>query len=163
MSGCLLRGGSLRGPLPIGERTEAKPESAEAEEAREGEGGERGAHEKRSEGARRSLASCQRQYRGQRGRPEPPSRIVTIRHNPGSEIGRGELLKVEEKGLDGGRGEPSGELLEEEGEARGGEAELLGSIEEESTLIRGEHERGPQEKRSAERTERGSSTPRGMP
>jgi hypothetical protein len=88
------------------------------------------------------LASCQRQYRGQRGRPEPPSRIVTIRHNPSSEIGRGELLKVDEKGLDRGRGKPPSELLEEEGEARGGEAELLGSIEEESTLVRGEHERG---------------------
>ncbi len=70
MSGCLLRGGSLRGPLPIGERTEAKPESTEAEEAREGEGGERGAHEKRSErGGREAL----RPPRGDQREGEKPS------------------------------------------------------------------------------------------
>ena len=51
---------------------------------------------------------------------------------------RRDLLKVREKGLECGRGEPPSELLEHKREARGGEAELLGSIEEESTLIGGE-------------------------
>jgi hypothetical protein len=64
------------------------------------------------------------------------SQSVTIRRD---------LLKVTEKGLDRCRREPPSELLEEKGEARGGEAELLRSIEEESTLTRGEHEREPQE------------------
>jgi hypothetical protein len=49
-----------------------------------------------------------------------------------------ELLKVREKGLERGGGEPPSELLEHKREARGGEAELLGAIEEESTLIGGE-------------------------
>lgn len=48
---------------------------------------------------------------------------------------RRDLLKVREEGLDRCRGEPPAELLEEEGEARGGEAELLGSIEEERSRI----------------------------
>jgi hypothetical protein len=51
---------------------------------------------------------------------------------------REELLEIREKGLERGRGEPPSELLEHKREARGGEAELLGSIEEESTLIGGE-------------------------
>jgi hypothetical protein len=48
---------------------------------------------------------------------------------------REELLEVREKGLERGRGEPPSELLEHEREARGGEAELLGSIEEASTKV----------------------------
>lgn len=58
------------------------------------------------------------------------SQSVTIRRD---------LLKVREKGLERCRGEPPSELLEHEREARGGEAELLGSIEEENTVIGGEN------------------------
>lgn len=46
-----------------------------------------------------------------------------------------ELLQVREKGLERRNREPTSELLEHEGEARGGEAELLGSIEEASTKV----------------------------
>jgi hypothetical protein len=53
-----------------------------------------------------------------------------FRNNPRSEISRGELLEIREKSLDRGRREPPSELLEEEREARGGEAELLRAIEE---------------------------------
>jgi hypothetical protein len=93
---------------------------------------------------RRSLASCHTQYREGEGRPEPPRRIVTIRHNP-SELG--ELLEIKEEGLDCGRGEPERELLEKEREARGGEAELFGSIEETSSEVRGKHERASKGRR----------------
>ena len=55
--------------------------------------------------------------------------------------------------MDRGSREPAGQLLEEEGEARGGEPEILCPIEEQSTLIRGEHGRRSQ------RGEEGSGRP----
>jgi hypothetical protein len=46
-----------------------------------------------------------------------------------------ELLQIREEGLDRCRGEPPSELLEHEREARGGEASLLCSIEEERAYM----------------------------
>ncbi len=81
----------------------------------------------------KTVARLNRQYRGQRGRPEPPAPLEKFRNNRRSEISRGELLEIRKKGLDRGRRQPPSELLEEEGEARGGEAELLSAIKEPST------------------------------
>ena len=80
------------------------------------ERGDRSPHARDNKGARAGGQSL----------PSPLSHLFTIRRD---------LLKVREKGLDRCRGEPPAELLEEEGEARGGEAELLGSIEEERSRI----------------------------
>jgi hypothetical protein len=80
----------------------------------------------------KTVARLNRQYRGQRGRPEPPAPLEIFRYKRPSEISRGELLEIREESLDRGRGEPPSELLEEEREARGGEAELLRAIEEPS-------------------------------
>lgn len=83
--------------------------------------------EARERGERSPHARDNKEAReGGQSLPAGLSQSVTIRE---------ELLEIREKGLERGRGEPASELLEHEGEARGGEAELLGSIEEASTKV----------------------------
>lgn len=129
----LLRRGSGDNPLPIGETTEAETNRAEGEreEGSQNAKASHGNRAKKSEAIARLFAHDAREERGGERLPFGLSQTFTI---------GAELLEIGEEGLERGRGKPASELLENVREARGGEAELLGSIKKKSSSVGGEHE-----------------------
>lgn len=143
--------------MPIGGGAEAQAYGRGEQGEGRSESANRAKHEKRSEGAGRSPVPARDNKGAREGGQSLPlllSQSVTIRE---------ELLEVRKKGLERRCREPPGELLEYEGEAGGGEAELLGSIEEKRAMIGGENHQRGEEERSAEQSESGSSIASGRP